>query len=187
MEALVIIALLAAGAWFSAYHCRKQQKFYNEHAEELSGEVISWDSRKVVKGRYRETVYELEIFAENGETYRISTSNGKARKYKNRRDITILVPRGADPDEGFDYLDELIAKEKSGSLTELETEKLRLMREIEEQRGKVVSALNAGAKRLTIIKEDKKSSFELWLSVFMGVVLTALLVVILITYIASLG
>ena len=73
INGIIAIALLTFGAWYSVYECRKRKKFYDKYAEELSGEVVTWSKHLGYNGRYKQTYYVLDVLAENGETYHIST------------------------------------------------------------------------------------------------------------------
>ncbi|MBQ8961682.1 MAG: hypothetical protein IJ071_10805 [Ruminococcus sp.] len=184
MKGAVIIILLAIGAWYSAYYCKKQRKFYDMRSREVAGEVISWDKHIGSSGRFKETYYDIEVLAENGETYRISTTNPKAGKYKKKREIVLLVP--CDPGgESGDTMESLIAKERSGTITDQEFEQLCALREIKEAKQEAAAELVETSRQLTIIKEDKKSGGEYWLSVGTGIFLTAFAVLWIVAEILS--
>ena len=182
---IIILILMAAGAWFSAYHCRKMQRFYNEHAREVSGQVVSWEKKRRSSGRYMETCYDMEVLTPDGESCYISSTSRKARKYEHQRDIVLLVPEGVTGSVDNKILQELIMKELSGKITDEEAEKLSVFREIETARQQAESVLADTSQRLTIIKEDNRYGRDLKLSVVMGALLSALAVIWIILQIYS--
>ena len=173
---ILIFYVLAALSYFSAYHCRKQRKFYMQQASEITGEVISWNRHREDRGRYQETVYDLEVLAVNGQTYKISTANGKARKYKKRHDITIIVP------------DIPSVRENTQIQVHMQTanaEQLEMLKEIDRNMQEAEAQLHRiSDQHLVIIKEDLKSNFEFGLSVFMGVIFTVLGIGLTVIYIS---
>ena len=87
---LLIIGL----CFFGAHHYRKRITALKS-AEELHAEILSWNQYTGWRNQAGWKYYELIVRAENGGTYKIVTDNSKAKKYKNRTDVTILVPPGA--------------------------------------------------------------------------------------------
>lgn len=81
---ILIVEILCIKNGISSY---KQMRFYKENAEEAEGEVVLWNERSGRSGIY----YELEVEA-NGKTYKITTSNPKAKKYRKKSRIIILAP-----------------------------------------------------------------------------------------------
>lgn len=89
--------LLLIGLCFYGAHHYRARLAGLKTAEELHGEVVSWNQYSGWRGQPGWKYYELIVNAENGRTYKIVTENKKARKYRSRTDIVILVPYGADP------------------------------------------------------------------------------------------
>ena len=87
---IIIIALCFVGA-----HYYRKRINGLKNAEELHAEIISWNQFTGWRGQPGWKYYELIVRAENGKTYKITTDNSKAKKYKKRTDVTILVPPGA--------------------------------------------------------------------------------------------
>ena len=91
---MLAFILLIGLCFYGAHHYRLRIDRL-KNAEELRGEVLSWNQYTGWGGRTGWKYYELIVRAENGKTYKIQTDNSKARKYKKRTDIVILVPEGA--------------------------------------------------------------------------------------------
>ena len=182
---IIILILVAAGAWFSAYHCRKMQRIYNEHAREVYGQVVSWEKKRRSSGRHMETCYDMEVLTPDGESYYISSTSRNARKYEHQRDIVLLVPEGVSGSVDNKILQELIMKELSGKITDEEAEKLSVFREIETARQQAEGVLADTSQRLTIIKEDNRYGRDLKISVVTGALLSALAVIWIILQICS--
>ncbi|GEM_PF-1861386 len=182
---IIILILVAAGAWLSAYHCRKMQRIYNEHAREVYGQVVSWEKKRRSSGRHMETCYDMEVLTPDGESYYISSTSRNARKYEHQRDIVLLVPDGVSGSVDNKILQDLIMKELSGKITDDEAEKLSMFREIDAACQQAESVLADTSQRLTIIKEDNRYAKDLKLSVVMGALLSALAVIWIILQICS--
>ena len=90
--------LIIGLCFYGAHHYRLRINRL-KNAEELRAEVLSWNQYTGWSGRTGWKYYELIVRAENGKTYKIQTDNSKARKYKKRTDIVILVPEGAQSAE----------------------------------------------------------------------------------------
>lgn len=91
--------ILIIGLCFYGAHHYRLRIDRLKNAEELRAEVLSWNQYTGWGGRTGWKYYELIVRAENGRTYKIQTDNSKARKYKKRTDIVILVPEGAQSAE----------------------------------------------------------------------------------------
>jgi len=91
MEVLVFL-FMAFFCFLTVHSSIATRKLYNNDYEELSGEVVSFDRHYRKKGRKTDVFYDIEVYAENGRTYKISTKSIKGRKYRNKKNVVILVP-----------------------------------------------------------------------------------------------
>ncbi len=109
--------------------------------------------------------------AYNGNTYQITTTNRKARKYKKETDITLLVPDVCDSLTKDDFI-ERYERELENLILSDEEDKQKIIAETNRLQKEVLSHLGH-VKKPVIIKEDLKSNSEFVLSIFFGVLFTA--------------
>lgn len=108
MDPILIISILLVGStglWIGIYCYKNKRKFYRNYASKLSGEVVSWSIHNESNEVYTETYYDIDVLAENGQIYQLSTNCNKALKYKNKRDIVIMVPDSIQNIEDYTYAD----------------------------------------------------------------------------------
>lgn len=95
----LILCIITCKLTVSIY---KQRKFYQSAGMEISGTVLFWNRKKVDNDWMYPVHYELEVEA-NGQQYFIETSNPKAKKYKKKTDISLIMvnPSGSMSDTDF--------------------------------------------------------------------------------------
>ena len=91
MGAPIFMIILGGMFIYFANNYRKARKFYLKNGVELQGEVVFWEKRKGWHGQKNFPYYVMKVRA-NGQDYYLETDNSKARKYKNRTDVTIVTP-----------------------------------------------------------------------------------------------
>lgn len=163
---IIIFYLMAILFIYGAYHIYKRKKFYDKNAHELAGEVISFEKHS----SNNQTVYNIEVLAEDGKTYNVSSSNGKAKKYKKQRDIIIIVPNDItdDIEDMTSHLHEI-----SENDDELDAEKIAMLNEIDKQMEIIGNRMREMSDKLVIIKEDKSLS-DFVLLLVMGILFAVL-------------
>ena len=170
-------AFIAALSWINAYNCRKQRKFYLNNASEVQGTVTSYNKWVNKYGRFSTTNYDIDVDADNGNTYHISTQNRKARKYRKKTDITLLVPDVSDPIPVEDISERLELEQKYMRRYNDE-QKAQMMADLTYYRKEMASFIE----RSVIIKEDLKSIAEFVLSIFFGLLFSAASVFLIYAY-----
>lgn len=149
---ILIIEILCVKNGISSY---KQMKFYEENAEETEGKVVLWNERSSKDGTY----YELEVEA-NDKTYKITTSNPKAKKYKNKMNIIIFAPKEFQIPESVRNKLQKDASEKFEQFEKLDAELKRT--------------------KLTIIKEDMRGIKNIRFSVIFGTLFLVIYITVII-------
>ena len=91
MGAAFFMIMLGGMFIYYAVQYRRRQQFYQKNGVELKGEVMFWEKRRGWQGQKNWPYYVMKVRA-NGQDYFIETDNSKARKYKNRTDVTIVTP-----------------------------------------------------------------------------------------------
>lgn len=71
---------------------RLDKKRRYKDAAELRGRVLEWNCYRGWQGSMSRKYWEIAVETERG-TCIIRTNSGKARKYRHRKDITVLVPQ----------------------------------------------------------------------------------------------
>ena len=170
-------AFIAILSWVNAYHCHKQRKFYLNNASEVQGTVTSYNKWTSSYSKYSIKNYDIDVDAENGQTYHISTQNRKARKYRKKTDITLLVPDIADSTPVNDISERLELEQKYMRRYDDE-QKAQMMADLTYFRKEMASFIE----RSVIIKEDLKSIAEFVLSIFFGVLFSAATVFLIYAY-----
>ena len=129
------IFLLFIGGMFVYYAnvYRKARKFYLEDGRELHGEVLFWEKRRGWRGQKNWPYYVMKVRAE-GQDYYLETDSSKARKYKQRTDVTIITPREqslpaelADAYRDEPALDEI--QQKLNALNDMSRTKITILKE----------------------------------------------------------
>ena len=175
---ILMPGFLAAGCWISLAGCIKKKKIYSEDKiTVLSGQVLSWSKHKEPWGRSQETYYDIEVFAEDGETYNISTPSRKARKYKNMSNINIVVPVGFKKSDDADIYKVI---EENGEIDKLSDEDLNKLNEIRKMQNDIKTIKNNISSKVIRIEEDSKFTAEFWLSLILGIIFTVLELIIII-------
>ena len=170
-------AFIAILSWCNAYHCHKQRKFYLNNASEVQGTVTSYNKWVTKYSKYSTTNYDIDVDADNGNTYHISTQNRKARKYRKKTDITLLVPDIENSVPVNDISERLELEQKYMRRYDDE-QKAQMMADLTYFRKEMASFIE----RSVIIKEDLKSIAEFVLSIFFGVLFSAASVFLIYAY-----
>ena len=161
----LILCIIACRLTISIY---KQRKFYRSAGVEVFGTVLHWNRKKVNYDKMYPVHYELEVEA-NGQQYFIETANPKARKYKKKTDIILImidpdvsIPDGNFPESGHQFRN---THHPAGSLYSA-------------FQGEIDQMNNAINQKSAIIKEDVKPFSEL----IAGIILTIMSGFLVITY-----
>lgn len=158
---MILMLGLAVICILNASFCLKQRKFYKQNSVEMRGTVIAWNKRRV-EGDQMNPEHYLLIVQCGEELYYIESTHSRARKYKEGREVSILVI----PHEPFPELPpEMIA--------EMSPETLEKYEQIRESEPK----MKAFEKRLTILKDDHKTMAEAIFCIIAGIVFALLAVV----------
>ena len=178
--AVLMFGIIPLLSFYNANQCRKIRKFYLNHSREVHGTITSfyeWVDQSRTYKDYDVKYYDIDVAADDGRTYHISTDNRKARKYKYRTHIFLLVPDQYDAVYENDTADRLSNEQQNmirngnhKKAMELEDDILlhqELTKELLTYLGKSV-----------IIKDELRSNAEYALSIFLGVVFSAVTILL---------
>lgn len=158
MLALILLEVLIA---LNITHCLKQRKFYQEYGTEVTGTVVTWKKMSLYGTLLSPMFYALMVCTDEG-TFYVETTNRKARKYHEGKEVTILiVPHSPFPE---------LPPETLERLTPEDLETIQKLREAE-------ARTVAKERKLTILKDDMKRVSEMVFcalaGVFFGIILVA--------------
>lgn len=170
MWALVFLILLC---FFGAAHYQRLYK-QQKTARKLHGEALSVQEYYGWHGNAGVRYYELIVAAE-GKHYKIRTANPKAKRYRKRRDVVILVPE-IEPvlmqfTESKSWQREA-ARDPEGAARTAEA-----LRQTDE---KIFWDDTPGQPTHVIIQEDRKSAWQIWFLWIAGGCFSLLLILLVI-------
>ena len=70
-----------------------ERRFYRNNYYEVRGKVISFREYVDSNGINNQTYYSIDVRVRHGKTYHITSPDKKARKYRKKAYINVLVPR----------------------------------------------------------------------------------------------
>lgn len=149
MWALILFEILCI---LDISYCLKQRKFYKNHSTELIGTVIAWNKLRREDDKMNPVHYCLIVQA-GTELYYVESSHSKARKYKEGKDVTILVV----PHTPFPEL-------PPETLARLNADALEAYEKARAADPKIAEF----EKRLTILKDDLKRMGEVVFCIIVG-------------------
>ncbi len=154
---MLLLSLLAALCFIGMAYHMKRRKFYQKNAKELHGEVVSWEKKRDARGNVS---YELEVLAEDGEHYHVTSYH--AAKYRRKTDVVILVPEAEDLDKLDTLQEQLREKMQELDLDEKQREEMLQMSEKWEENRR---SFQAARSKLAILSEqyqgDRRDAFLL--------------------------
>ena len=179
--AVLMFGIIPFLSFYNANQCRKIRKFYLNHSREVHGTITSfyeWVDQSRSYKSYDVKYYDIDVAADDGRIYHISTDNRKARKYKYRTNIFLLVPDQYDAVYENDTAERLV-NEKQKMIRN--GEHMKAM-EIEDDillHQELTKELLTYLGKSVIIKDELRSNAEYALSIFLGVFFTAFTIMLI--------